>query len=274
MSTPISHPPNPPAAFGRGAQSPTAVGFGVAMTFALHLGLITAIVIGTMRGEAAIEEQIEPTMLRFEKVDLLALGEEKPPNALPRIANPEPAVKPPDEVNLAQPEEPVVDLEKKDEKQEKEDEDARKRKMLDALSALHNPNRPTNEDIPEGSEEGVVGGDITDAALANLMNTYVAKLMAELSRYWELPSTIPPDEAQNLAGQVSVYVRLSEEGHIVTHRFQSESNNEQFDGSIDRLLRRFHVSGGRKLPLPDEAAVKDAVLRQGLSLDGWEYTGR
>ena len=274
MSTPISHPPNPPIAFGRGVHSPTAVGFGIGISLALHVGLIVAIVIATMKSEEHIEEQIEPAMLRFEKVELLALGEEKPPNALPRIANPEPAVRPPDEVNLAQPEKPVVDLEKKEEKKEKEDEEARKRKMLDALSALHNPNRPTNEDIPEGSEQGVVGGDITDAALANLMNTYVAKLVAELSRYWELPSTIPPEEIQNLAGEVSVYVRLSEEGHVVSHRFLKESANEQFNASIDRLLRRFSVSGGRKLPLPEEPAVKEAVLRQGLNLEGWEYTGR
>lgn len=247
---------------------------GVVLTMLLHFGLVAVIIIGTMSGTKKIEEEIQPKMLTFEKVDLLALGEEKPPNALPRISNPEPAVRPPDEVNLAKPEEPVVDLEKKEEKKEKEDEEARKRKMLDALSALHNPNRPSNDDLPEGSEDGVIGGNISDAALANLMGTYAAKVISELSRNWEIPSTVPDEEIPSLAGQVAVYVRLSEQGHIVVHRFEKNSTNDQFDASIDRLLRRYTVTGGRKLPLPDDEAVKKSVLHHGLQLEGWEYTGR
>lgn len=240
----------------------------------LHFGMVVAIIAGTMASEKKIDDAIEPKLLTFERVDLLALGEEKPPNALPRISNPEPAVRPPDEVNIAEPEEPVVDLKEKEEKKEKEDEDARKRKMLDALSALHNPNRPSNEDIPEGSSEGVIGGNISDAALANLMGTYAAKLIAELSRNWEISSTIPDEEIPKLAGQVSVYVRLSAEGHIVVHRFETNSTNEQFDAGIDRLLRRYTVSGGRTLPLPEDEQVKASVLHHGLNLNNWEYTGR
>lgn len=265
---------NPPVAFASDIRTPGAQVAGVILSMLLHLGLVAAIIAGTMAGTKQIEEEIQPKMLTFEKVDLLALGEEKPPNALPRIANPEPAVRPPDEVNLAKPEEPVVDLEKKEEKKEKEDLDARKRKMLEALSALNNPNRPTNEDLPEGAENGVVGGDISDAALANLMGTYAAKLIAELSRSWEIPSTVPDDEIPKLAGLVAVYVRLSEEGHVVVHRFEKHSPNEQFDASIDRLLRRYTVTGGRKLPLPDDDQVKASVLHHGLQLEGWEYTGR
>lgn len=247
---------------------------GVALTMGLHLGLVAVIILGTMAGEQRMEEVIEPKLLTFEKVELLALGEEKPPNALPRIANPEPIVKPPDEVNLAKPQEPVVELEKKKEEDKKEDDEARKRKMMEALSALHNPNRPTNEDIPEGSDQGVVGGDISDAALANLMGTYAAKVVAELSRSWEIPSTVPDEEIAGLAGQVAVYVRLSDEGHVVVHRFVKNSSNEQFDASIDRLLRRYTVSGGRKLPLPDDEQVKASVLHHGLQLENWEFTGR
>lgn len=241
----------------------------------LHLGLVGAIVYVTMSGSTQIKEQIEPKLLTFEKVDLLALGEEKPPEQLPRIANPEPEVKPPKTVNLAEPQEPVVDLKKEPEPPDaKEDEEERKRKMMEALSALHNPDRPTNEEIPEGAESGVIGGDISDAAMANLMGTYAAKVLAELSRHWQIPSTVPDDEIASLAGQVSVYVRLSEEGHIVVHRFDENSTNDQFDASIDRLLRRYTVSGGRTLPLPDDEQVRSSVLHHGLRLEGWEYTGR
>lgn len=267
--------PNPPMAFGRRDAGPAGIGMGIAFTFMLHAALVAAIILGTMHGQKDIEEEIEPQMLRFEKVDLLALGEEKPPNQLPRIANPEPLVQKPEEINLAKPDEPVVDLEEEKEEERKEDEDARKKKINEALAALHNPNRPTNEDTPEGGTNGVVGGDITDAALANLMNTYVAKLVGELSKYWEVPSTIPPAEIQSLAGQVVVYVRLSDTGHVVTYQFREKSTNEQFNASIERLIRRFQVSGGgRTLPLPAEDEVRTVVVREGLNLEGWEYTGR
>lgn len=265
----------PPVSFGRKDLGKGSALFGIATTFVLHFTLIFSIVWATRSGGEQIAEEIEPKMLRFEKVDLLALGEEKPPNALPRIANPEPAVRPPDEINLAKPEEPVVDLDKKEKKEEKEDAEARKRKMLDALSALSNPNRPTNEDIPEGHADGVIGGDISDAALANLMGTYASKLVAELGRYWELPSTIPPEEVASLSGQVTVYVRLAESGHIVSYRFLENSTNPQFDASIDRVLRRFQTTGGgRTLPMPDDPSVKEAVVKQGLNLKSWEYTGQ
>ncbi len=244
------------------------------MALALHVALVGGIVYFTMQEEQHVEDQIEPALISFEKVELLALGEEKPPEALPRIANPEPEVQPPDTVNLQQPEKPVVELEKKEEKEKKEDDEARKKKMLDALSALHNPNRPTNEDIPEGVEDGIVGGDVTDAALANMMKTYVAKLLREISRVWEVPSTIPLEEIQNLAGQVTVYLRVSEDGHVVSYKFETESSNAQFNASIDRVIRRFQVMAGRKLPLPDDPAVRDAVIRQGLRLRNWEYRGR
>ena len=261
--------------FGHRPAQRSDVVIGVVATLFLHAALIGAIIAGTLMGKAKIEKEIEPKMMRFEDVDLLALGEKKPPNQLPRIPNPEPKTKPPDEINLKQPKEPVVDLKKKKEEDVKEDEKARKKRMLDALSALNNPNRPTNDDLPAGSTNGVVGGDISDAALANLMGTYAAKLIAELSRYWELPSTVTPDEAKRLAGQVTVYVRLSESGNIVSYDFRKHSSNPQFDASIERVLKRFEVSvGGRKLPLPTDEHVRQAVIRQGLNLKSWEYTGR
>lgn len=250
------------------------VALGAFAALLLHGLLVAVVVIGTYYGQQNIEDEIEPKMLKFDDVQLLALGEEKPPEALPRIANPEPAVKPEEEVNLAQPDEPVVELEKEEPEDVKEDKDAREKKMLDALSALNNPNRPTNDETPEGSAEGVVGGTISDAALANLMGTYQAKLLAEIASVWQIPSTLSDEEIERLAGQVAVYVRLSEEGYVVSYNFERESNNEQFNASIERVLRRFQVSGGRKLPLPDNEEIRQMVLREGLKLVNWTSTVR
>lgn len=259
---------------GRQVSTAHVVG-GFLTTLLLHVLIVAAIVVGTMKGEQKLEEEIEPHLLRFEKVELLALGEERPPEALPRIANPEPPTKAPDEIALEKPDQPIIEIKKKEPEKAKKEEEDRKKRINDALSALSNPNRPTNDDVPDGRAEGVIGGTVSDAALANLMGTYQAKLVAELSRFWDLPSTIEQSEIETLSNQVEVYVRLSAAGNIVTYKFRKKSENEQFNQSIERVLKRFEVShGGRKLPMPDEPSVKDAVVRDGLNLKSWEYTGR
>ncbi|MFB6373500.1 MAG: TonB C-terminal domain-containing protein, partial [Bradymonadaceae bacterium] len=71
------------------------------------------------------------------------------------------------------------------------------------------------------------------------------------------------------------YVRLSKNGHVVTYRFKQRSSNEQFNDSIDRLLRKFETSGGGKsLPLPEDEKAKKVVLQEGLNLKNWEVTQR
>ncbi len=263
-----------PSVGGRAAHS-ADITAGVVMTLALHLAIVGSIVWATMRSNESMKDQIEPKMLQFEKVELLALGEEKPPEALPRIANPEPITKKPDEVILEQPDEPVVELKKVEPIDAKEDEKDRKQKMLEALSALNNPNRPTNDVVPAGSEQGVIGGTISDAALANLLGTYATRLVGELSRVWDMPTTIAPSEVPSLSNQVEVYVRLSASGNVVSYQFRQKSTNEQFNESIERVLKKFMVAfGGRTLPLPEDPAVREAVIREGLNLMEWEYTGR
>ncbi len=277
----------PTSILSRGGETePVTLIAGVVMTLGLHGLIVLLVALGTMHSEEKLEEHLDEKMLEFEEVDLLALGEEKPPNALPRIANPAPPKAKPKEVNLDPPKEPTVNLDKKkdepepreveeEKEKEKEVKDERRQKMLDALSALHDEERPTNEDLPEGSEQGVVGGSLSDAAKANLMGTYQAKLIGELSRNWTVPTTLSADEINNLSGRVSVYVRLSEDGSIVSYRFQARSGNDQYDGAIERLLKKFQVSGGRKkLPMPENEEIKALVIKQGLKLKEWEFTGR
>jgi hypothetical protein len=62
---------------------------------------------------------------------------------------------------------------------------------------------------------------------------------------------------------------------VVTYRFRRHSSNEQFDSSIERLLRKFQASGGGKtLPLPEDENVRKIVLKEGLNLKNWEVTQR
>lgn len=74
---------------------------------------------------------------------------------------------------------------------------------------------------------------------------------------------------------MSVYIRLSQRGDVVSYEFKQRSGNEQFDASIERVIRKFQPSGGgKRLPLPENEEVRQIVIRQGLNLNAWEYTGR
>lgn len=265
---------------------------GIFMSVMLHGVLIGAIVLSQLyAGKSEEEEGYE---IVFDQVELLALGEEKPANELPRLPNPAPApVVPP----TPAPVEPAVELPEpvveeppavvpdpaiareqeriRREEQARAEQEARQQRMQNALSALHNPDRPTNTDTPAGSADGIVGGTVSDAALANMMGTYQAKLLAEITRFWEVPTTITSQEKAELAGQVHVYVRLSEGGHIVSYTFRKKSTNEQYNDSIERVLKRFQAQyGGRVLPMPEHPEVRQAVVTRGLEMKGWEDVNR
>lgn len=248
---------------------------GFLTTFMLHASLVGGVIYGAY---ASPGEEVEaPAMMEFQNVELLALGEEKPPNQLPRVANPAPPEVKEKAINVAKPaEEPPPKKEPEEKTKAKpQKQESRRNKLLDDLQDLHNPNRPSNEDVPEGSEDGVAAGTVSDAAMANMMNTYQVHLLETLAKYWRIPSTLSSDEINALAGKVSVYVRLSDSGHIVSFRFTTKSENPQFDASIERLMRGFEVKGGRKLPIPDAPEVRNVVLHEGLNLRNWKaVTGK
>ncbi len=279
---------SPMTAVTRGRTAPVLS--GVLTSLVLHGALIGAVILGSMyAGESEDDVGYEVV---FDQVELLALGEEKPPNELPRLPNPAaaptvpesaptvpvddtpPPVEVPPEVvpdpSIARDQERV-----QREEQAKSEADARQKRMQDALSALHNPDRPTNTDTPAGSADGIVGGTVSDAAMASMMGTYQAKLLAEIQRYWEVPSTISTQEKAALAGQVHVYVRLSEGGHIVSYTFRNKSTNEQYNDSIERVLKRFQAQyGGRSLPMPDHPEVRQVIVTRGLEMKNWEAVNR
>ncbi len=261
---------------------------GVGVTLLLHGTIVGLMALATMHSTEAIEEFIEPKIIEFEDVDLVALGEEKPPEALPRIANPAPKkAQPKKAVNLAKRDDSTPEKEKEEPKDapekdtpetppetNSEDNTDSNDDLLDELDDLHDPNRPTNTDAPEGVADGAVGG-LSSAAVENLMGTYVYKLKKEISRVWTVPATVPREEIASLQGAVSVQVFLSKDGYVRDYKFLKKSSNEQFNLSIERVLRRFHYQHGRrKLPLPDKAEIRTIVMNNPLNLNTWEYTGQ
>jgi outer membrane biosynthesis protein TonB len=247
---------------------------GFVVSLLIHLLIVASVAIGTITQAAAVEEETKVVMAPFEPVELVRLGEKKPKNALPRIANPAPDTDPEDVVNLAEKEpkpEDVV-LEKEEPKEKKKVEE-RKDRMKDILSGAYNPNRPTNTDIAEGDPDGVPEGTTSDVAMMRLMNTYAAKVIRDITREWNVPSTLSQSQAKDLAGKISVQVYLSPEGYVVRYTLTRRSGNGQFDISVERAIKAFTVMGGRKLSMPNDENLKTLVLKKGLNLRRWEYVG-
>lgn len=255
------------------------------MTLLLHGLIVSAMAVATYFSNEAIEEYIEPQVLEFEDVELVALGKPRDPSALPRIANPAPPKRAKrEEVVLDEPpaeQAPVEELTEHkvdDPAEEVPPEPTRDELMKDAfagLEGLHDPERPVNEDVPEGQEDGVVEGTLSQAAGDALMRTYSTKVNAAISKQWRVPATLDSEQIEGLSGEVVMLVYLSEDGYIREYRWDKRSQNEQFNLSIESALRRFRVdSGGRKLPLPDNEELRQLVLERPLRLSKWEYKGR
>ena len=74
---------------------------------------------------------------------------------------------------------------------------------------------------------------------------------------------------------MAVYIRLSDKGYVVSYSFKKKSGNDQFDASIERVIKKFQVlGGGKKLPLPENPEIQQIVLKKGLNLKEWVYTGQ
>lgn len=273
-----------------GGLDPIVVAAGVASTLLLHAFIVGMVVWGTMSGDDA-EEKTDDKKMEFEDVELLSLGEEKPSNQLPRIANPSPAPAEQETVTLEEEEKPEKKKKKKEKDepeeqpreeppeeppepdQEPSEAESREKAMNEAFDSLHDPQRPTNDDVPEGSKKGVAAGTVADEALANLMGTFKAKLLEKIGEHWRIPTTISDEQLDELTGKVKVYVRLSENGHVVSYRFLRRSGHSQFDGSIERVMQQFQAGkGGRTLPMPENDKVHTAVLEDGLQLVSWGRT--
>lgn len=287
---------------GRGRRSHNQeMAAGIVLSFLFHGTIIFTALLGAWWSSGEVDEEDEYELV-FDDIELLALGEEKDPHALPRLTGDEGA--PPDveeavdvEPDL-EPEPPPEEMEPDPEQIQEEEEEAqreeerrqaeeerrreerqrraeeeRRRRMAEAMGQFDTEGR--GDEAPEGSPDGVAGGTVTDADLANMEQTYHARLLRMIERHWEIPTTVSDSELQQLAGRVRVSVTLSAQGHIVDYTFREKSGHEQFDDSIERVLREFQAhEGGRQLPMPDESEIRQQIINRGLTLTNWESLQR
>lgn len=263
----------PPATYlGRGREgSPTSIVGGLGVSFFVHISIVVAIIIGSITGAKAIEEKAEEKLAPFTPVELIRLGKPREKKFLPRIANPAPKQVEEKVVNLAKKPDPdKVVIKKEEPPKDAEVVKQKKPSAADILHTLHNPNRPVNDDTPEGREFGVAEGNVVDDSVQNLMNTYIAQVQRAVLREWRVPQTISESRAKDMANKVRVQVRVSDDGYITSYSFLARSGDSQFDASIEEAVRRFMVRfGGRKLPQPDRDDVGRVVVQKGLILGRW-----
>lgn len=270
---------------------------GIVLSLVFHGGLVA--VAGVSLLLSAQEPDEEPHEVVFDEVDLLALGEEVDPDALPKLTGDEGAPAPVEEVApeaeepepVAEPEpepepeegvepdpeaieeeSPEDDAESDEERRRREDEE-RRRQMDEALGEFEASGR--TDDAPEGSPMGVEGGTASDADEADMVQTYHARLLQEIERRWEVPATLSDSQLKDLAGQVRVFVQLDDDGHIRSYEIREHSENDQFDASIERVLRQFQADdGGEVLPMPEQEQIRREIIHRGLMLTNWETLDR
>ena len=275
---------------------------GVGLTLLFHgLILATALLSGFCTGSQLPDEEDDDALeLVFEDVELLALGEEPDPHMMPRLTGDEGTPAPAEEVvdlvddqEREEPPPPESELDPEElERQRQADEqrrreeaarreeearqraaEERRRRMQEATGRFQQEG--PGDEAPHGSPDGVAGGTTTDADRADMMMTYQARLLREIERFWEVPATISDGELRSLAGRVRVFVNINSQGHVQDYEFRTRSGNEQFDDSIERVLRQFSASqGGNRLPLPEQPQIREQIVERGLLLTNWENVQR
>ena len=269
---------------------------GIALSALFHGTIIGIALFGVWCSSGEVEEE-EGYEVVFDDVELLALGEEPDPHSLPRLTGDEgsppeadeivdvveeepevPVEQEPEPAEEAEPDPEELERQRREEEARREEErrraeEERRRRMDEALGQFESDGR--GDEAPEGSPDGIAGGTATDADQADMMQTYHARLLREIERHWEIPSTVSDGELAGLAGRVRVYVSLDTNGYIQSFEFRRKSGHEQFDDSIERVLRQFDASdGGNRLPMPEEPVIRQEITNRGLTLTNWESVQR
>ncbi len=289
-----------------GAMGRQEMWVGMGLTLLFHGTLVALAVLGLWLADGVEEEDDDALELVFDDVELLALGEEREPDQMPRFTGDEGQPLESDDVAEVDPEappeppepdaevdpEPTEEEEEVDEEAEQRERDRRaeeeerqrqqeqeerrrerQRRMDEALGQFDADGR--GDQAPEGSPEGVEGGTVTDADMANMEQTYHARLLQMIERHWRIPTVISDEELQELSGRVSVRVELSEEGHIEDFEFRQRADHDEFDASIERVLREFMADhGGHTLPMPEQDDIREQLVQRGLILSTWEHLQR
>ncbi len=224
---------------------------GFIFTTALHTTLIYFIVSGPSNASEVVNPMV------FQEVELLRLGESINTD-MPTISNPAPETQPEEVVHL-NPQDPPEEEPEEEREEEPEVADLPPEQPRD--NTRHNPERPVNQDAPEGREDGIQGGTSLSVTAQNMM---IARIQQAIQRAYQRPAGITDEQMRDLEGEI--LVRFNHEGRITGFRWIENSQNPLWDRAVERTLNHYRI-GSRRLPLPfDNTEAMSYFIDRGIQL--------
>ncbi len=202
------------------------VGLAIAVSVAIHAGLILLLVFGGMVKGTTDDIRDKAIITR-----LLKKGEEKPKEFLPDKpvqtappppTAPAPQVEPPS-ANKPVPTEPKAPPSKVD----------YSKQMNKAISALEHREGRTSKEKQQGSPNGVAEGD---SLVAEVGNAYYTEIYKSVKARYTLPELI--DERERMFLTATVVITLDRNGKLKQLWFQQSSGNKLFDSAIEGAIRQ------------------------------------
>ena len=183
---------------------------------------------------------------------LVRLGKERPPDWLPRkLVEAPPPAEAPVAIDVKGAQKPV-------EHQAVPTAKERVRQLAQVNSALERLKRQQQAEEPEGSAQGVVGGEVSSLAQAIEGNRYVTEIVTCLKSNYAIEG-VSPDTVKNRSALV--LIRVERDGSFLESRVERSSGVAAFDRAVERALKLCgHVS-------PPPAGMRDQVREDGIEVE-------
>jgi TonB family protein len=183
---------------------------------------------------------------------LVRLGKERPPDWLPRKpSTPPPAADAPVPIDVKGAAKPT-------EHQPLPTAKDRVKQLAQVSSALERLKKQQAAEDPEGSAQGVVGGEVSSLAEAIEGNRYVTEIVNCLKQNYAIEGVSPSSVKNRTA---LVLVRIERDGSFIESKVERSSGVPAFDRAVERALKLC----GRVSPPP--ASMRDQVRNDGIEVE-------
>lgn len=229
-----------------GGTSPRGLSTAILVSAAGHVVLFVAAVAFAMWRPAL---HAKPQSAIVTK--LVRLGKERPPDWLPRKPSAPP---PPTDAPVP------IDVKGAATKPTEHLPTAKDRvkQLSQTSSALDRLKHQTAPEDPEGSAQGVVGGEVSSLAQAIEGNRYVTEIVSCLKQNYAIEG-VSPDTVKNRTALV--LIRVERDGTFIESKVERTSGVPAFDRAVERALSLC----GRVSPPP--AGMRDQVRNDGIEVE-------
>jgi outer membrane biosynthesis protein TonB len=244
---------------------------GISVSITLHLGLVAGLFYFDQKSTTP-DEPLE----EIQWVSLTALGEERPPQSVPRIVAPPPPP-PPEEKAVSLSRQIKKDEPKKKKKKKKKKEPPKKKKRESRKASKKRKKKPPKKLSADdlfgrqddradngprlGHKKGSAIGTSLTLNEATLLGEYTARISRLIERNLNIPASISASDRKRLTTQI--YVRLGKKLKIKGNpKIKKSSKNRFFDQAALRAVGLFTEKGPKAFPSPP-SELKRYVFKKG-----------